>query len=105
MRFQSSSLPSRPLGRLLRIVVVVAVTAYVLWRARPGAVLDALLNADFRWIAVAVALVVFDRALMAYRWIVLLCPIDPAARPPLAAVIRIFFLSPLAGPFLPPSIG
>jgi uncharacterized protein (TIRG00374 family) len=77
----------------------------VLWRARPGAVLDALVHADLTWIAVAVALVVFDRALMAYRWIVLLCPIDPALRPPLAALIRIFFLSTFAGTFLPTSIG
>src|SRR5262245_6880990 len=42
---------------------------------------------------------------MAYRWIVLLCPIDPATRPPLSAVIRIFFLSTFAGTFLPTSIG
>jgi len=98
-------LSSRPVGRLLRILLVVAVTAYVLWRARPGAVLDALVHADLGWIAFAVALVVFDRALMAYRWIVLLCPIDPASRPPLAAVIRIFFLSTFAGTFLPTSIG
>jgi len=77
----------------------------VLWRARPGAVLDALVHADLRWIALAVALVVVDRALMAYRWIVLLCPIDPAARPPLSEVIRIFFVSSFAGTFLPTSIG
>lgn len=95
----------RPLGRLLRILLVVAVTAYVLWRARPGAVLDALVRADLTWIALAIALVVVDRALMAYRWIVLLCPIDPATRPPLSDVIRIFFLSTFAGTFLPTSIG
>jgi glycosyltransferase 2 family protein len=95
----------RPLGRLLRILLVVAVTAYVLWRARPGAVLEALVHADIGWIALAIALVVVDRVLMAYRWIVLLCPIDPAARPPLTAVIRIFFLSTFAGTFLPTSIG
>jgi uncharacterized protein (TIRG00374 family) len=96
---------SRPVGRLLRILLVVAVTAYVLWRARPGAVLNALVHADLTWIALAIALVVVDRALMAYRWIVLLCPIDPATRPPLSAVIRIFFLSSFAGTFLPTSIG
>ena len=95
----------RPFGRLLRILLVVAVTAYVLWRARPSAVLDALVHADLKWIALAVALVVVDRTLMAYRWIVLLCPIDPALRPPLSAVIRIFFVSTFAGTFLPTSIG
>jgi uncharacterized protein (TIRG00374 family) len=68
-------------------------------------VLDALVHADLKWIALAVALVVVDRTLMAYRWIVLLCPIDPATRPPLTAVIRIFFVSSFAGTFLPASIG
>jgi uncharacterized protein (TIRG00374 family) len=86
-------------------LVVVAVTAYVLWRARPGAVLDALVHANLWWIALAVALVIFDRALMAYRWIVLLCPIEPSMRPPLSAVIRVFFVSSFAGTFLPTSIG
>jgi glycosyltransferase 2 family protein len=77
----------------------------VLWRARPGAVLDVLVHADLRWLALAVALVLFDRTLMAYRWIVLLCPIEPAMRPPLSAVIKIFFVSSFAGTFLPTSIG
>jgi uncharacterized protein (TIRG00374 family) len=77
----------------------------VLWRARPAAVLAALVHADGKWIALAIALVVVDRALMAYRWIVLLRPIDPATRPPLAEVLRIFFVSTFAGTFLPTSIG
>jgi uncharacterized protein (TIRG00374 family) len=83
----------------------VVITAYVLWRARPSAVLAALVHADLRWIAASIGLVVFDRALMAYRWIVLLCPIDPGERPALSAVIRIFFVSSFAGTFLPASIG
>src|SRR5258707_8155803 len=95
---------SRPSGRLLRIILLVAVTAYVLWRARPSAVLNSLVNADVRWIALAIALVVIDRALMAYRWIVLLCPIDSSERPALTAILRIFFLSTFAGTFLPASI-
>lgn len=77
----------------------------MLWRARPSAVLAALVHADWKWIALAIALVVVDRALMAYRWIVLLGPIDPATRPPLGDVIRIFFVSTFAGTFLPTSIG
>jgi len=77
----------------------------VLWRARPAAVLDALVHADLKWIALAVALVAIDRALMAYRWIVLLRPIDASTRPPLSAIIRVFFLSTFAGTFLPTSIG
>lgn len=104
----TSALPSvflRSLGRLLRPLVAIGLTVYVLWRAHPAAVLDALGIADFSWIALAVALVVVDRALMAYRWIVLLRPIDRTARPPLGSLIRVFFVSTFAGTFLPASVG
>jgi len=77
----------------------------VLWRASPSAVLRAGAHADLAWIGVAIALVVLDRMLMAYRWIVLLCPIDASSRPPLTSVLRIFFVSTFAGTFLPASIG
>ena len=96
---------SRPIGRILRPLVALLLTGYVLWRASPSAVLRAGANADLAWIGAAVALVVVDRMLMAYRWIVLLCPIDPDSRPPLASVLRIFFVSTFAGTFLPASIG
>jgi uncharacterized protein (TIRG00374 family) len=80
-------------------------TAVVLWNANPRAVLSATANADLRWIGIALALVVIDRALMAYRWIVLLGPIDPRSRPPLRDVLRIFFVSTFVGTFLPGSVG
>ncbi|HUR35516.1 MAG TPA: lysylphosphatidylglycerol synthase transmembrane domain-containing protein [Vicinamibacterales bacterium] len=95
----------RPIGRILRPLVALLLTTYVLWRASPAAVVRAAAEADLAWIGLAVALVVVDRALMAYRWIVLLCPIDAAERPPLLAVLRIFFVSTFAGTFLPASIG
>ncbi|MGC4085749.1 MAG: lysylphosphatidylglycerol synthase transmembrane domain-containing protein [Vicinamibacterales bacterium] len=95
----------RPIGRILRPLVAVLLTAYVLWRASPSAVLHAGAGTDLRWIALAIALVVVDRVLMAYRWIVLLCPIDAASRPPLWSVLRVFFVSTFAGTFLPASIG
>ena len=41
---------------------------------------------------------------MAYRWVVLLCIIDPGRRPPLAAVLRVFFVSTFVGTLLP-SVG
>jgi hypothetical protein len=92
------------LGRPFRIAVAAGLTLFVLWKANPSAVLRATGAADPAWIAAAVALVVFDRALMAYRWIVLLRALDPAARPPLGAVIRVFFVSTFVGTFLP-SVG
>lgn len=95
----------RPAGRIIRPLIAILLTAYVLWRASPSAVLRAAAGTDLRWIALAIALVIVDRALMAYRWIVLLCPIDAHARPPLLSVLRVFFVSSFAGTFLPASIG
>ena len=56
---------------------------------------------DWRWAVAAFALVLVDRALMAYRWMVLLCALTPGSRPPFAEVLRIFFVSTFVGSFLP----
>jgi len=42
---------------------------------------------------------------MAYRWLTLLSPLDPAHRPPFGTVMRIFFVSTFLGTFLPASVG
>ena len=52
---------------LLRLIVAGGLTAYILWRSNPRAVAAAAAGADWRPIAVAVLLVLVDRALMAYR--------------------------------------
>ncbi len=57
------------------------------------------------WIGVAVLLVLVDRALMAYRWVALLCTIEADRRPPMAPLMRVFFVSTFVGTFLPASIG
>src|SRR5262249_9061391 len=88
-----------------RAAVAAGLTAYILWRSHPSEVLAALAGADWRLIAIAVALVLVDRALMACRWLLLLCIIDPADRPPLGRIMRIFFVSTFVGTFLPASIG
>jgi glycosyltransferase 2 family protein len=88
-----------------RAAIAAGLTAYILWRSHPREVLAAMAGADWRLIAIAIALVLVDRALMAYRWLLLLCIIDPADRPPLAEVMRIFFVSTFVGTFLPASIG
>jgi uncharacterized protein (TIRG00374 family) len=92
-------------GRLVRLTVATALTALILWKANPAAVAAVAMRADLRWILLAVALVVVDRTLMAYRWLVLLCPLDPSARPPFGAVMRVFFVSTFLGTFLPASVG
>lgn len=88
-----------------RVGVAGGLTAYILWKSHPGAVFAAAGGADWRLISIAVLLVLFDRALMAYRWVVLLCTIDLASRPPLTSVMRIFFVSTFVGTFLPASVG
>jgi uncharacterized protein (TIRG00374 family) len=101
--------PDRPITRsaksLVRLAVASGLTAYILWKSHPRAVLAAAAGADWRPIAAACLLVLVDRALMAYRWVTLLCTIDHSARPPLTDVIRIFFVSTFVGTFLPASIG
>lgn len=88
-------------GRLLRIAVAVALTALALYWSRPSDILDALARSDLRWIAAAVALVFVDRALMALRWIDLLVALAPGSRPPLGAVLRVFFVSSFVSNFVP----
>lgn len=93
------------LWRIIRPLFAVLLTAYVLWKSHPPAVAEAARQADLAWIGLAVALVAVDRTLMAYRWVALLCTLEPAARPPLGALLRVFFVSTFAGTFLPASIG
>jgi uncharacterized protein (TIRG00374 family) len=90
---------------LLRIAFAVLVTTYIIWDANPAAVGGALAGASWSWIGGACLLVLCDRALMAYRWIALLAPLAPGQRPPLRALLRIFFVSTFVGSFLPQSVG
>jgi uncharacterized membrane protein YbhN (UPF0104 family) len=92
------------LSRALRLAIAIALTAFVVWRSEPRTIVEISSRADLGWLAAAVALVVVDRALNAYRWVVLLRTLTPASRPPLAAVMRIFFVSSFVGNFLP-SVG
>jgi uncharacterized protein (TIRG00374 family) len=79
-------------------------TGWLLWKIHPRDVLAAAAGARWAPIAVAVLLVLVDRALMAYRWVALLCTIDHHRRPPLAAVMRVFFESTFVGTFLPSNV-
>lgn len=95
----------RRVGSFGRPLVAILLTAFVLWQADPAAVVGAAARADLRWIGAAILLVVVDRTLMAYRWLVLLSPIPRLDRPRLGAVLRLFFTSTFAGTFLPGSVG
>jgi uncharacterized protein (TIRG00374 family) len=91
-------------GRSVRLAVAILLTALVIYWARPSEILTAVRAMDWRWLGVAVALVLVDRTLMAMRWIDLLVALAPGTRPPLAAVIRVFFVSSFVSNFLP-SVG
>lgn len=88
-----------------RLAVAAGLTAFILWKIDASAAGAALATADWRWIAAAIGLVLVDRALMAYRWLVLLRPITPGTRLTLPAVLRVFFVSTFVGTFLPASVG
>ena len=88
-------------SRFLRLAVAIGLTAYVVWKAHPQSVLDAARGASLWWLAGAVALVLVDRAVNAWRWIELLAALSPGSRPPFPTVLRIFFVSTFVGSFLP----
>jgi uncharacterized protein (TIRG00374 family) len=92
-------------GWVLRLIVAAALTAYVLYRSEPRAVLGVAAGADLSFVAFALLLILVDRALMAFRWIALLCIVDNASRPPLRRLLAIFFVSTFLGTFLPASVG
>jgi len=93
------------LGGLFRLAFATALLIYTFWRANPRDVWDVCTHAAITPLLVAVALVLVDRALMAYRWFVLLRPLEGRNLPPFRTILRIFFVSTFVGTFLPASIG
>jgi uncharacterized protein (TIRG00374 family) len=92
------------LARAFRVIIAVGLTALIIWRADAGTVFRTAARANPSWILAAVLLVFIDRALMAWRWMDLLCALSPGSRPPFTAILRTFFVSTFVGSFLP-SIG
>lgn len=90
---------------IIRILIAVALTAVIVWRSDPATVLAATSDAHVGWLMVAVLLVLVDRFLMAYRWVVLVRVFETADRVPLSALMRVFFVSTFVGTFLPTSVG
>jgi uncharacterized protein (TIRG00374 family) len=88
-------------GKSIRIFVAVALTAVVLHYSHPSQIVAATAGADWRWLLAALALVLVDRTLMAMRWIDLLVALAPGSRPPLGAVLHVFFTSSFVSNFVP----
>jgi uncharacterized protein (TIRG00374 family) len=92
-------------SRWARLAVAVALLSWLLYISHPAEIWRVASRARIAPLLLAVALTLFDRALMAYRWLVLLRPLPPGARPPFGRVMRIFFVSTFVGTFLPGSVG
>jgi glycosyltransferase 2 family protein len=108
--------PGRPArlpsaGSVVRLVVAVGLTAFILWKSDPALVWGIAAGARPAPLLAAVLLVVVDRTLMAWRWLWLLVPFAarPAdgSRPPVGRwdVLHVFFVSSFVGTFLPASVG
>jgi glycosyltransferase 2 family protein len=95
----------RLFGTILRLAFAVALTAWLLWKVDPRALLDVLARTSWAPVGIAALLVVADRTLMAYRWVALLRTLEPHQRPRTGALMRVFFVSTFVGTFLPGSIG
>ncbi len=87
--------------------MLLAVT--LMWLATRNAEWDkvfaAIASGEWRWFALCFALVVIDRVLMAWRWVVLLRAVESPPYIPFGRVIRLFFVSTFVGTFLPGGIG
>ncbi len=92
-------------SRAVRVLVAAGLTGYLLWISHPADIARAALGAAPAWLLWACALVLVDRTLMAWRWLLLLRPLTADAPPPRAAVLRVFFVSTFVGSFLPASVG
>ena len=94
------------LGRVVRIIVVAGLLWYATRGVRWERIELVLAQSSWRWLAAAFGLVIVDRAVMAWRWVLLLRAVAAAgAAVSLAATLRVFFVSSFAGAFLPGSIG
>ena len=81
--------------------MAVGLTAIVLYYSHPSDILSAAARTSWPWLLAALALVLVDRTLMAMRWIDLLVALAPGSRPPLGAVLRVFFTSSFVSNFVP----
>ena len=88
----------------VKLALALLLTAVVVYWSDPAAIAGVLTRIDWRWLAAALALVFVDRTLMAMRWIELLVALAPGTRPPLRAVLRVFFVSSFVSNFVP-SVG
>ncbi len=87
----------------VRAGLTVAILVYLLRQVDAGDAMRAILHADPRALAMVGALVLLDRAVMIWRWILLLRASGTAIDT--ATASRIFLISSFVGSFLPAGVG
>jgi uncharacterized protein (TIRG00374 family) len=91
-----------------KLMVRVLLAAALMWLATRQVawtdVYSAFRNGSTRWFGICLGLVVIDRALMAWRWVALLRVVETGPRVPLIQLVRLFFVSTLAGTVIPGNI-
>ncbi|NQW04654.1 MAG: flippase-like domain-containing protein [Acidobacteria bacterium] len=92
-------------SRLVRVLIAGGLLWYAARGVNGADLAQALSDASWGWLGLAVFLVVVDRTVMAWRWLVLLRAIEGVQAPGLLPVLRVFFVSTFVGTFLPGSVG
>ena len=87
----------------LRLAVTIAILLYLASRVDMRAAADAGLRVNLAYLALVLTLVACDRAVMIFRWVLLLRASRVAISPAEAA--RIFLVSSFVGSFLPAGVG
>jgi glycosyltransferase 2 family protein len=90
---------------IVRLAFAAGVTAWLFHKSHPAEVVTYTAQARIAPLLMALALVLVDRTLMAYRSVQLLRPYPAAQRVPFLQLLRIFFVSTFVGSFLPASVG
>jgi glycosyltransferase 2 family protein len=97
---------TRPSARsLVRLAIAAGLTAWLFHKSHPAEVITFTAQARILPLLIALALVLLDRTLMAYRSLQLLRPYPAAHRVPFLQLLRVFFVSTFVGSFLPASVG
>lgn len=96
--------PPRHVARVLKIGIAFGLTAYVLWATDLSRVLATASAADWRWLSLALALVILDRLIMGWRWLALLDR-NAGPLPSSSRLLRIFHVSTFISIFLPSGLG
>lgn len=93
------------LGGLLRFAIAAGLTAWMLAKSHPAQILDYAQSMRVAPLVWAISLVLLDRTLMAYRWLLLLRPYPSTSHASFFALLRVFFVSTFVGTFLPAGVG